>query len=138
MLLDRKKWRTAQYVSNINEPICLVILPRSRDTHVNLSEFWAPNSRSSQQSPQHALIRRGSRSQPQFPLSPYSSMLYHIIRSPTSRISGRSFHSTANFTKAQQQGYHDYIRYPAQGRTVRIPLNSPKVVGVAVSRGNRE
>ncbi|KAJ7071141.1 phosphatase 2C-like domain-containing protein [Mycena amicta] len=33
--------------------------------------------------------------------------------------------------------YHDYIRAAAGGGVVRIPLNSPKVIGVASSRGTR-
>ncbi|KAH9004329.1 protein serine/threonine phosphatase 2C, partial [Lactarius hatsudake] len=33
--------------------------------------------------------------------------------------------------------YHDYLRYATPGGTVRIPLSSPKVIGVANSRGER-
>ncbi|KAK7468775.1 Protein phosphatase 2C 6 [Stygiomarasmius scandens] len=33
--------------------------------------------------------------------------------------------------------YHDYIRFSHPGGTIRLPLNSPKVIGVANSRGNR-
>ncbi|KAG5719812.1 Phosphatase 2C like protein [Termitomyces sp. T112] len=33
--------------------------------------------------------------------------------------------------------YHDYVRFAAQGGIIRLPLNSPKVIGVANSRGNR-
>ncbi|THV07665.1 protein serine/threonine phosphatase 2C [Dendrothele bispora CBS 962.96] len=33
--------------------------------------------------------------------------------------------------------YHDYIRFSNPGGTIRLPLNSPKVIGVANSRGNR-
>ncbi|KAF8167785.1 phosphatase 2C-like domain-containing protein [Crassisporium funariophilum] len=33
--------------------------------------------------------------------------------------------------------YHDYIRVGSQGGTIRVPLSSPKVIGVVNSRGNR-
>ncbi|KAI0067790.1 protein serine/threonine phosphatase 2C [Artomyces pyxidatus] len=33
--------------------------------------------------------------------------------------------------------YHDYIRCATPGGVVRVPLSSPKVIGVAVSRGER-
>jgi len=33
--------------------------------------------------------------------------------------------------------YHDYIRVASQGGTIRVPLGSPKVIGVVNSRGNR-
>ncbi|KAG6862414.1 hypothetical protein C0995_011854 [Termitomyces sp. Mi166 len=33
--------------------------------------------------------------------------------------------------------YHDYVRFATQGGVIRIPLNSPKVIGVANSRGDR-
>ncbi|KAG8948598.1 hypothetical protein FRC04_009500 [Tulasnella sp. 424] len=36
-------------------------------------------------------------------------------------------------------GYHDFVRYSlSEGRTGRISLKPPKVVGVAVSRGTRD
>ncbi|KAG6896365.1 hypothetical protein C0992_008770 [Termitomyces sp. T32_za158] len=35
------------------------------------------------------------------------------------------------------RSYHDYVRFATQGGIIRIPLNSPKVIGVANSRGNR-
>ncbi|KAI0051888.1 protein serine/threonine phosphatase 2C [Auriscalpium vulgare] len=34
--------------------------------------------------------------------------------------------------------YHDYVRYATPGGAARIPLNSPKVIGVSVSRGERD
>ncbi|KAI9462442.1 protein serine/threonine phosphatase 2C [Lactarius psammicola] len=33
--------------------------------------------------------------------------------------------------------YHDYVRYAIPGGTVRVPLSSPKVIGIANSRGER-
>ncbi|KAF5385318.1 hypothetical protein D9615_001419 [Tricholomella constricta] len=33
--------------------------------------------------------------------------------------------------------YHDYVRLATQGGVIRVPLASPKVIGVANSRGNR-
>ncbi|GJE85742.1 protein serine/threonine phosphatase 2C family protein [Phanerochaete sordida] len=33
--------------------------------------------------------------------------------------------------------YHDYVRFHTPGGTGRIPLNNPKIIGVANSRGNR-
>ncbi|KAG6911525.1 hypothetical protein DXG01_011827 [Tephrocybe rancida] len=33
--------------------------------------------------------------------------------------------------------YHDYVRFATPGGVIRIPLNSPKVIGVANSRGDR-
>ncbi|KAI0348403.1 protein serine/threonine phosphatase 2C [Trametopsis cervina] len=33
--------------------------------------------------------------------------------------------------------YHDYVRFSTPGGSARIPLNNPKVIGVANSRGNR-
>lgn len=39
---------------------------------------------------------------------------------------------------AQQAHYSDFIRYPAsEGRTIKLPLNSDKLIGIAVSRGTR-
>ncbi|KAK1233023.1 Protein phosphatase 2C 6 [Marasmius sp. AFHP31] len=35
------------------------------------------------------------------------------------------------------RSYHDYVRYAHPGGTVRLPLASSKVIGVANSRGNR-
>ncbi|KAF8506992.1 phosphatase 2C-like domain-containing protein [Russula emetica] len=36
-----------------------------------------------------------------------------------------------------QAFYHDYVRFAAPGGTARIPLSSPKVIGIANSRGER-
>ncbi|KAH7912603.1 phosphatase 2C-like domain-containing protein [Hygrophoropsis aurantiaca] len=35
------------------------------------------------------------------------------------------------------RSYHDYIRFATPGGVGRVPLNSPKMIGVAASRGNR-
>ncbi|KZV75491.1 protein serine/threonine phosphatase 2C [Peniophora sp. CONT] len=40
-------------------------------------------------------------------------------------------------TPAPRAFYHDYVRYPTPGGIVRVPLSSPKVIGIAQSRGNR-
>jgi hypothetical protein len=41
--------------------------------------------------------------------------------------------------RASVRHYHDYVRYPtSQGRTIRLPLTGDKIIGVAVSRGNRK
>ncbi|KAF9517724.1 hypothetical protein BS47DRAFT_1430712 [Hydnum rufescens UP504] len=40
--------------------------------------------------------------------------------------------------RASPRHYHHYVRYPtSQGRTIRLPLTGDKIIGVAVSRGNR-
>ncbi|KAF8807704.1 protein serine/threonine phosphatase 2C [Phlegmacium glaucopus] len=39
--------------------------------------------------------------------------------------------------KLRAARYHDYIRVASQGGTLRVPLGSPKVIGVVNSRGNR-
>ncbi|KAI0307920.1 phosphatase 2C-like domain-containing protein [Multifurca ochricompacta] len=38
---------------------------------------------------------------------------------------------------SRQAFYHDYVRCATPGGTVRIPLSSPKVIGIANSRGER-
>jgi len=39
--------------------------------------------------------------------------------------------------RPRQAFYHDYVRYATPGGIVRIPLSSPKVIGIATSRGER-
>ncbi|KAI0788628.1 phosphatase 2C-like domain-containing protein [Abortiporus biennis] len=41
------------------------------------------------------------------------------------------------FNFVRQRHYHDYIRFATPGGTARLQLHNPKVIGVAVSRGNR-
>ncbi|KAI0283384.1 phosphatase 2C-like domain-containing protein [Russula aff. rugulosa BPL654] len=41
------------------------------------------------------------------------------------------------YSLLHQAFYHDYVRFAAPGGTVRIPLSSPKVIGIANSRGER-
>ncbi|KAG8969967.1 hypothetical protein FRC03_012420 [Tulasnella sp. 419] len=63
---------------------------------------------------------------------------FSTLRRPLVR-SGRRLHSSATapaFTLNNH--YHDFIRYPlTEGRSGRIQLRPPKVVGSAVSRGTR-
>jgi len=40
-------------------------------------------------------------------------------------------------TQVSSRFYHDYIRFSTQGGVGRIPLHSPKIIGVATSRGDR-
>ncbi|KAG7099115.1 hypothetical protein E1B28_000988 [Marasmius oreades] len=42
-----------------------------------------------------------------------------------------------SFRRKSVRYYHDYIRYANPGGIIRLPLASPKVIGVANSRGNR-
>ncbi|KAF8634444.1 hypothetical protein AX15_000893 [Amanita polypyramis BW_CC] len=49
----------------------------------------------------------------------------------------RSFSATQLISIAQSARYHDYIRVQSGNGIVRVPLGSPKVIGVANSRGNR-
>jgi len=60
-----------------------------------------------------AFVRKLSRFHPFYPLR-------GLPPRPTSRAS-----------------YHDYVRYPTPGGIVRVPLSSPKVIGISSSRGNR-
>ncbi|KAF4623187.1 hypothetical protein D9613_002090 [Agrocybe pediades] len=48
-------------------------------------------------------------------------------------------HRYLNFSRTPVivRRYHDYIRVASQGGLMRVPLSSPKVVGVVNSRGNR-
>jgi protein phosphatase PTC6 len=39
------------------------------------------------------------------------------------------------YTKAAH--YHDFVRFSTPGGVIRLPLNSPKVIGVANTRGTR-
>lgn len=49
----------------------------------------------------------------------------------------RSFLLPKNANRTTVARYHDYVRVGTQAGVVRIPLASPKVIGVATSRGNR-
>ncbi|KAI9512853.1 phosphatase 2C-like domain-containing protein [Russula earlei] len=49
----------------------------------------------------------------------------------------RPRHPLPPFLRPTQAFYHDYVRYASPGGTVRIPLSSPKVIGIANSRGER-
>lgn len=42
-----------------------------------------------------------------------------------------------SFRPFLHRGYHDYIRFATPGGSVRVPLSSPKVLGIVNSRGNR-
>ncbi|TEB39028.1 protein serine/threonine phosphatase 2C [Coprinellus micaceus] len=54
----------------------------------------------------------------------------HIARQLALRASAKSSRITG-------AGYHDYVRAETSSGNIRIPLNSPKVIGVANDRGNR-
>ncbi|KAH7928510.1 protein serine/threonine phosphatase 2C [Leucogyrophana mollusca] len=41
------------------------------------------------------------------------------------------------FPLTNVRSYHDFVRFATPGGVGRVPLNSPKVIGVARSRGNR-
>ncbi|KAA1468275.1 protein serine/threonine phosphatase 2C [Dentipellis sp. KUC8613] len=56
------------------------------------------------------------------------------IRCPTSPLL-RPSRCTSRLAVA---AYHDYVRCSTPGGIIRVPLSSPKVIGVAVSRGERE
>lgn len=61
--------------------------------------------------------------------------LRHLHSSPTSPASVVSAHATST----TMAGYHDFIRYSlSEGRTGRVSLKAPKVIGAAVSRGTRD
>lgn len=50
---------------------------------------------------------------------------YHSLRTPAHHLRRSAAH------------YHDYTRFATPGGIVRVPLNSPKILGVVSSRGNR-
>ncbi|KAI0931899.1 hypothetical protein AcW1_000824 [Taiwanofungus camphoratus] len=63
-------------------------------------------------------------------------MALRLLRSSLSLSSRNTpgvFESCLNIAR-----YHDYIRFSTPGGSARIPLNDPKVIGVATSRGERE
>ncbi|KAF9229161.1 protein serine/threonine phosphatase 2C [Gyrodon lividus] len=51
--------------------------------------------------------------------------------------SSKSLKSSLLSTHVSSRFYHDYIRFSTRGGVGRIPLHSPKIIGVATSRGDR-
>lgn len=62
-------------------------------------------------------------------------MALRYLRFPANSLRGYELRRQRSVRVA---GYHDYVRFSTPGGIVRVPLNSPKVIGVVNSRGERE
>ncbi|KAH7885887.1 phosphatase 2C-like domain-containing protein [Phlebopus sp. FC_14] len=51
--------------------------------------------------------------------------------------SSNFFQPSGPSSHTRRRLYHDYVRFSTPGGIGRVPLHSPKVIGVATSRGNR-
>lgn len=54
------------------------------------------------------------------------------------RLAARTLRSRASFRANTLRAFSDVVKFQSPGGIVRVPLNSPKVIGVATSRGTRD
>ncbi|KAF8647960.1 hypothetical protein AX16_006492 [Volvariella volvacea WC 439] len=59
------------------------------------------------------------------------------LRRTQAALISHAIRKSLSLSYCRPRQYHDYLRVPTPGSTVRVPLGSPKLIGVANSRGNR-